>query len=1366
MSLLGYDNNDKTLSGDVDIYATNVYATNIYDNNVDVGATLITLQAEIDALEGQIISSGTTGYYGLFGSSNNASNPLAEKSFYFNQTIATNGFSITGGTGLSATRITAANAAVYNIYYKANYQKIDATTAYEVRTWLMKNGVDVDYSTTIHTLSTTAQWQQISGQFTVSLAADDYLQIQWLSTNASASSDILDSIGSASPYPQVAAMFACIQQVANTDTGLDAVFVVASTNTLPAGSSATVVDTTTTFPTYVNHSLVFGIPQGLQGVNGTNGTNGATGATGPTGPKGDKGNKGDDGPQGPAGDGPIAYAALSLAGVAEATAIAAAAAAASAISQNTVQDGIIAANTADIATDEGRITLLEVATTGQTYGALTGTTFARRVNITNTGAGVGATAVYLGSSEASTFLYGLSASNAISTTSTITSTAGTSQMSSLLVNNNMEITNDAFITAGEMYITRTLLNNQKKLVLYDNSTGNDYDYLGFWTMDGATGRKFFNAEIDGNANSAFQWYYGDGVGLSRTLMKSMNQTLETSFIPTSKFLKSPGFTQEIALVKDSPNNRVRIDMVGDTGLIGNYDGQIIQEEGNGVNDNTGIMTIQSGSLTLNALKSATGEIEINTVILDINTTGAITMDTTTTTTLTSGAGTSINCTTFDLNATGETNISVDDAINISATSIAGTITISTATNEIILDSGNSIDTTSTDFTITTSGAAVDLTLSNPTIDAFELNCPNSQFIISTAGIMTINMNELDINSTDLITIDGTSITLTTTGETEINSTTFDLNASSTINMDGTAMILNATTGNMNWTTSTTGDFNITSGRNINFITNETNGITNLTSNKDQDIFRVYNSDNFDSKFLVGSSTQGFRTTVNNNSYANLDGLGNTEINLSTNNAQMNLTAGGALGKLTLTSGGETEINSVALDMNATGAITIDTTTKTTLTSGGTTEINCVALDINATGEITMDTDDPITITSTANGIALSSFGEQDITCGSLDINSNGTITIDSVSNNTITSAGNLNLVSTTNDVDIQGIVKINTTTTKATSIGNTTGTLNLTGSTNTILGTTNINRTGTETTSIGNTGALTLNGSTYNCTTTGNQTFTATSGDFALVGSDVVITTQGTGAGEFVVRANTNVDIKANTGNLELNANTTMLIKSDGTNTLQIGAENKMITSASTTTIANDTINLDGNTNVVVDFTFNMMPTATIIQNLSATVPAGFLYCNGGNISRTTYSKLFTAIGTTFGAGDGSTTFGKPNFQGAFLRGAGNQTVSGTVHTAAAVGTAQNDDVLRHIHTYSDLYWYDDTSLPAGTTRSLTGANYEVPGGDTTGVNADGGHNKAMTSSKVFAEGATQTNEATDPNNEIGAETRPMNYSVYYYIRY
>lgn len=51
------------------------------------------------------------------------------------------------------------------------------------------------------------------------------------------------------------------------------------------------------------------------------------------------------------------------------------------------------------------------------------------------------------------------------------------------------------------------------------------------------------------------------------------------------------------------------------------------------------------------------------------------------------------------------------------------------------------------------------------------------------------------------------------------------------------------------------------------------------------------------------------------------------------------------------------------------------------------------------------------------------------------------------------------------------------------------------------------------------------------------------------------------------------------------------------------------------------------------------------------TPPTGFLKANGTAVSRTTYANLFAAIGTTFGAGDGSTTFNLPDLRGEFIRG-------------------------------------------------------------------------------------------------------------------
>ena len=58
------------------------------------------------------------------------------------------------------------------------------------------------------------------------------------------------------------------------------------------------------------------------------------------------------------------------------------------------------------------------------------------------------------------------------------------------------------------------------------------------------------------------------------------------------------------------------------------------------------------------------------------------------------------------------------------------------------------------------------------------------------------------------------------------------------------------------------------------------------------------------------------------------------------------------------------------------------------------------------------------------------------------------------------------------------------------------------------------------------------------------------------------------------------------------------------------------------------------------------LPVGSICQYGGITAPVGYLICNGSAVSRTDYSELFSAIGTTFGSGDGLTTFNLPNFKG------------------------------------------------------------------------------------------------------------------------
>lgn len=75
----------------------------------------------------------------------------------------------------------------------------------------------------------------------------------------------------------------------------------------------------------------------------------------------------------------------------------------------------------------------------------------------------------------------------------------------------------------------------------------------------------------------------------------------------------------------------------------------------------------------------------------------------------------------------------------------------------------------------------------------------------------------------------------------------------------------------------------------------------------------------------------------------------------------------------------------------------------------------------------------------------------------------------------------------------------------------------------------------------------------------------------------------------------------------------------------------------------------------------DIVPTGFVIASAMSSIPSGYLLCNGGEVSRTTYATLYSKIGTTYGSGDGSTTFNLPNLTNKFIQ--GNAT-AGTVKSA------------------------------------------------------------------------------------------------------
>ncbi len=85
----------------------------------------------------------------------------------------------------------------------------------------------------------------------------------------------------------------------------------------------------------------------------------------------------------------------------------------------------------------------------------------------------------------------------------------------------------------------------------------------------------------------------------------------------------------------------------------------------------------------------------------------------------------------------------------------------------------------------------------------------------------------------------------------------------------------------------------------------------------------------------------------------------------------------------------------------------------------------------------------------------------------------------------------------------------------------------------------------------------------------------------------------------------------------------------------------------------------------------------TVNHFVSSAAPNGWLKANGALVSRSAYAALFAAIGTTSGAGDGSTTFALPDLRGEFIRGFDD---GRGVDSGRSIGTGQSDAFQGHGH--------------------------------------------------------------------------------------
>ena len=153
----------------------------------------------------------------------------------------------------------------------------------------------------------------------------------------------------------------------------------------------------------------------------------------------------------------------------------------------------------------------------------------------------------------------------------------------------------------------------------------------------------------------------------------------------------------------------------------------------------------------------------------------------------------------------------------------------------------------------------------------------------------------------------------------------------------------------------------------------------------------------------------------------------------------------------------------------------------------------------------------------------------------------------------------------------------------------------------------------------------------------------------------------------------------------------------------------------------------------------------SIVAYAGTSTPSGYLACDGAAVSRSTYADLFAAIGTTWGTGNGSSTFNVPDLRAMFLRGTGTHGTAdmakGTDFSAPAVGTIENDQMQDHKH---------QTIMSPGTSYQ-TYSSYAIAN------NAYGTTYNFNTTApqEINSQGAPRT----------GDETRPVNAAVLYIIK-